>query len=83
MTTGGGKKAPKLQPGGGFFEPQSFKILKNSHQDLSNEGSNFILSSLEVGHWAAQTQPFFDKLPEITDFGLLQQSQNRAKFWIC
>jgi len=23
---------------------------------------------------------FFDKLPEITDFGLLQQSQNRAKF---
>ena len=26
-----------------------------------------------------QTQPFFDKLPEITDFGLLQQSQNRAE----
>ena len=24
-------------------------ILKNSGQDLSNEGSNFVLSSLEVG----------------------------------
>ena len=31
----------------------------------------------------AQTWQFFDKLPEITDFGLLQQSQNRARFWIC
>ena len=83
MTTGGGKKATKLHPGDGFFGPWSFIILKNSHQDLPNEGSNFILSSLEVGHWVAQTQPFFDKLPEITDFGLLQQSQNRARFWIC
>ena len=55
-------------------------ILKNSHQDLFNEGSNFTLSSLEVDHCAAQTQPFFDKLPEITDFGPLQQSQNRARF---
>ena len=45
--------------------------LLQSHQDLSNEGSNFILSSLEVGHSAAQTQPFFDKLPEITDFAHL------------
>jgi hypothetical protein len=35
---------------GGFFGPGSFITLKNSHQDLSNEGSNFILSSLEVGH---------------------------------
>ena len=41
-----------------------FLNLKNSSQDLSNEGSNFILSSLEVGHWV------FDKLPEITDFGM-------------
>ena len=53
MTTGGGKKATKLHPGDGFFGPWSFIILKNSHQDLSNEGSNFILSSLEVGHWVA------------------------------
>ena len=68
---------------GWIFGPWFFIILKNSGQDLSNEGSNFILSSLEVGHWVAQTQPFFDKLPEITDFGLLQQSQNRARFWIC
>ena len=33
-----------------------FIILKTSHQDLSNEGLNFILSLLEVGHWVAQTQ---------------------------
>ena len=63
----------KLHPGG----------VKNSHQDQFNEGSNFSLSSLKVSHWVVQTQPFFDKLPEITDFGLLQQSQNRARFWIC
>ena len=76
---------PKLHPGPGvdFFGPWSFIILKNSHQDLSNEGSNFILSQLKVGHWLAQTCLFFDKFPEITDFGLLQQSQNRARFWIC
>ena len=29
-------------------------ILKNSGQDLSNEGSNFILGSLEAGHWVTQ-----------------------------
>ena len=53
---------PNSTPGGGgFFGPWFFIILKNSHQDLSKEGSNFILSSLEVGHWAAQTQAFFDK----------------------
>ena len=74
---------PKLHPGGGFFGPWFFIILKNSHQDLSNKGSNFILSSLEVGDWVAQTWPFFDKLLEMADFGLLQQSQNRARFWIC
>ena len=80
---GEGSKDPKSHPVGRFFGPWSFIILKNSHQDLSNEGSNFILSSLEVGHWAAQTQPFFDKFPEMIDFGLLQQSWNRAKFWLC
>ena len=74
---------PKLHPGGRFFGPWFFIILKNLHQDLSNEGSNFILSSLEVVHWVAQTWAFFDKLPEITDFGLLQQSKNRARFWNC
>ena len=46
---------PKLHPGGGFFGPQFFIIFENSHQDLSNEGSNFILNSIEVGHWVAQT----------------------------
>ena len=52
---GEGSKAPKLHPRDGFFGPWSFIILKYSYQDLSNEGSNFILSSLEVGHWVAQT----------------------------
>ena len=51
------------------FWTMIFYNLKNSGQDLSNEMSNFILSSLEDGHWVAQT--FFDKVPEITDFGLL------------
>ena len=83
LPTWGGSLDPKLRPGGRFFGPCPFLILKNLHQDLSNEGSNFILSALEVGHWVAQTWQFFDKLPEITDFGLLQQSQNRARFWIC
>ena len=53
--TWGGNLRPKLHPGGGFFGPWYFIILKNSHQELSNEGSIFILSSLEVGHWVAQT----------------------------
>ena len=35
---------------GWIFWTMIFYNLKNSSQDLSNEGSNFILSSLEVGH---------------------------------
>ena len=41
---------------------------------------SFILNLLKVGQWASQTWPFFWK---ITNFGLLQQSQNKAWFWIC
>ena len=62
------------------FLDQDFYNVKNSHQDLSvmrGQNSNVILRSLEV---ELLKQPFFDKLPEITDFGLLQQSQNRARF---
>ena len=40
---------PKLHPGVDFLD-HDFIILKNLHQDLSNEGSNFILGSLQVGH---------------------------------
>jgi hypothetical protein len=40
---------PKLHLGVDFLDLDLF-ILKNSHQDLSNEAANFILSSLEVGH---------------------------------
>ena len=46
---GGEYLGPKLLPGIGYFGPHLFN-LKNSVQDLSNEGSNFILSYLEVGH---------------------------------
>ena len=53
--TWGGNLGPNLHPRGRFLGPWFFIILKNSHQDLSNEGSNFILSSPEVGHWVAQT----------------------------
>ena len=52
---GGEYLKPKLHPGGGLFSPWFFIILKNSHQDLSIEGSKFILSSLDGGHWVAQT----------------------------
>jgi hypothetical protein len=33
-----------------MFWVMIFYNLKNSSQDLPNDGSNFILSSLEVGH---------------------------------
>jgi len=45
---------PNYTPGVGFWTI-FFVILKNSDQDLSNEGSNFILSLLEIGHLLAQT----------------------------
>ena len=50
LPTWGGNLGPKVHPRGVFFGTH-FYTLKNSGQDLSNEGSNFILSSLEVGHW--------------------------------
>ena len=40
---------PNYAPGVNFLT-MTFYNLKNSPQDLSNEGSNFILSSLEVDH---------------------------------
>ena len=40
---------PNYAPGVDFLDHR-FLNLKNSSQDPSNEGSNFILSSLEVGH---------------------------------
>ena len=49
----------QITPRGWIFWTMIFSILKNSHQDLSNEGSNFILSWLEVGRWVAQTWLFF------------------------
>ena len=52
----------------GFFGPWSFIILKDL-QDLSNEGSKFILNPLEVD----QTNVFFDKM----------RSHNKTWFGIC
>ena len=67
------------QQGGNTWDPNytlGVDFLTTIFYNLKKVTSRsiFILSSLDVGHWAAQTQPFFDKLPEITDFGLLQQS---------
>ena len=55
VSWGRANSGPILHPKGGFFGPWYFIILKHLLQDLSNEGSNFILSSLKVGHWVAQT----------------------------
>jgi hypothetical protein len=66
---------PYYTPGVDLLDHAFYVILKNSHQYLSNEGSNFILSPLEV----VQTWAFFDKLPEITDFGLLQEFENKFR----
>ena len=41
---------PNYTQGLDFLDHDFFVILKNSHQDLFNEWSNFILSSLEAGH---------------------------------
>ena len=46
---GGNTWDPNYAPGLDFLDHIFFN-LKNSGQDLSNEGSNFILSSLKVGH---------------------------------
>ena len=46
---GGWNFGPKLCTGGGIFV-HNFYNLKNSGQDLSNEGSKLFLSLLEVGH---------------------------------
>ena len=64
-------------------------ILKNSGQDLSNEGSHLILSSLEVGHWAPQAQSFPDFLTNYLKLQILatynnlgiEQDSEFAKFW--
>ena len=50
LPTWGGNLGPKLHPGDGFFGPWFFIILKNSHQDLSKEGSRMehLLSSLMI-----------------------------------
>ena len=63
LPTWGLSLEPKLHPGGGFLDHHLLS-LKSSHKDLSNEGSNFILSTLEVLDWVAQTQPIFNKLSE-------------------
>ena len=46
---GGNTWDPNYAPGLDFLDHIFFN-LKNSGQDLSNEGSKFILSSLKVGH---------------------------------
>ena len=45
---------PNYTPGVDFLD-QNFLSSKTSGKDLSNKGSNLILSLLEVGHRVAQT----------------------------
>ena len=49
VCVGGGFLLLRSWMGLGFFGPHLYIIFKNSHQDLSNEGSNFILILPEVG----------------------------------
>ena len=83
---GEGKCPPKLHPRGGFFGPWSFITLKNSHQDLSNERSNFTKEFLEVGHWALKHSHFLTnylKLQILASYNNLRIGQDSefAKFW--
>jgi hypothetical protein len=49
-TTGWWELGTQITPRGWIFWTMIFYNLKNSGQDLSNEGSIFFLSSVEVGH---------------------------------
>ena len=55
---------------------------KYSHQDLSNEGSNFFLSSVELGFEAAQTWAFFDEFQILAAWSRAQKkhSNNYTEF---
>ena len=80
------KRPPKLHNEGGFFEPWSFMILKNSYQDLSNERSNFTKEFLEVNHWALKQSHFLTnylKLQILASYNNLRIGQDSefAKFW--
>ena len=86
LPLGEGKWPPKLHPGGGFFGPWSFITLKNSHQDLSNERSNFTKEFLEVGHWALKHSHFLTnylKLQILASYYNLRIGQDSefAKSW--
>ena len=65
---------PNYTPGVDFLG-HIFSSSKNSGLDLSNEGSNFILSLLEVGHWVGQTLLFFEKFQILAYFSNLKQSK--------
>ena len=56
-------------------------ILKIWNQDMSNEGSNFILNLLENCHWVAETGNVW----QITDFTSYKNFRMRhsefTKFW--
>ena len=69
-----------------IFWTMIFYNLKILSQDLSNEGSNFFLSSLEVGHWVAQTWAFLTnylKLQILAPYKNLKirHDSEFAKFW--
>jgi hypothetical protein len=49
---GGIREDPRISLWVDVLDHNLLTILKSSHQDPSNEGSNFILSPLEVGQTA-------------------------------
>jgi hypothetical protein len=64
-----------LQAKGELVPTPTFEANKTYlYQDLSNEGSNFFLSSLESIHQAAQTQAFLDKFKIMAG---LNRAQNK------
>jgi hypothetical protein len=58
------------------------KIFYNLKNSGSNEGSNFILTLLEVGHCVAQTLLCYDKLQILASYNNLRIGQDSefAKF---
>ena len=50
VSWGDGQLGTQITPWGWIIGPRYFIILKKSYQDLYNERSNLILSSLKVGY---------------------------------
>ena len=52
--------------GARIFWTINFNNRISSHLDFFNEGSNFVVNSLEIDHWVAQTWPLFWRIQILT-----------------